>query len=274
MNQFDLSRFLYLYASFATLGQAIPKDNPVSFSEDSWNSLKKDAGAIKAQLGEFGLNVAAVSARRLEDVLDRGKQENGLIIFSQNDSTTINDLIKDIGMRVRDELDARVVIFIAPEKLAFYKQITPIFGNEVAQKFPSLAYEIEEAGKCLALDRSTASAFHSIRALEGAIRALARSLAIPDPVKAADRSWFKSLHAISNEMSQRWPTAAERMSGDGRFFEEAHAALAAMQNPYRNATMHLDQKYTEEEAKDILNLVKAFMRKLTSRLDEDGLPLA
>ena len=30
--------------------------------------------------------------------------------------------------------------------------------------------------------------------------------------------------------------------GDGQTFDEMYATLAAMQNPWRNATMHLDQK--------------------------------
>jgi hypothetical protein len=61
---------------------------------------------------------------------------------------------------------------------------------------------------------------------------------------------------------------------DGQFFEEAYAALAAIQNPYRNATMHLDQKYTPEEARHVFEMVGGFMRKVSSRMDENGMPLA
>jgi hypothetical protein len=64
------------------------------------------------------------------------------------------------------------------------------------------------------------------------------------------------------------------MSGDGRFFEEAYAALAAMQNPYRNATMHLDQVYTEEGARDLFNIVGGFMKRIADRCDENGDPKA
>jgi len=49
----------------------------------------------------------------------------------------------------------------------------------------------------------------------------------------------------------KWPGSSNRLSGDGEFFDNAYAALAAMQNPWRNATMHLDQKYTTEEATHI-----------------------
>src|SRR5271168_5169670 len=104
----------------------------------------------------------------------------------------------------------------------YYSAEECLFGAEVAAKFPCVIYDIEEAGKCLALDRSTASAFHSIRCLEAGIRALSRCLTIPDPTRAADRSWFKSLKAVEDRMKIKWPNTSDRMSGDGRRFEDAH----------------------------------------------------
>jgi hypothetical protein len=82
------------------------------------------------------------------------------------------------------------------------------------------------------------------------------------------------LAAIKGELDRRWPTTNSRMSSDGRFFEEAYAALAAMQNPWRNATMHLDQIFTVEAAHDLFNLVGGFMRRIADRLDENGDPKA
>ena len=64
------------------------------------------------------------------------------------------------------------------------------------------------------------------------------------------------------------------MNGDGRIFDEIYASLAAIQNPYRNATMHLDQKYTTDEAKHIFDIAGGLMKKIASRMDENGQPLA
>ena len=50
--------------------------------------------------------------------------------------------------------------------------------------------------------------------------------------------------------------------------------ISRFHNPWRNAIMHLDQKYTLEEARHIFEIVGGFMRKLASRMDENGLPLA
>lgn len=82
------------------------------------------------------------------------------------------------------------------------------------------------------------------------------------------------LKAIKGALDNKWPNSSDRMRGDGEIFEDLYAALSGMQNPWRNATMHLDQKYTQEEAQHVFDVVKGFMRRLARRCNEDGLPLA
>jgi hypothetical protein len=41
-----------------------------------------------------------------------------------------------------------------------------------------------------------------------------------------------------------------------------------------NPTMHVESKYTDEEAEHIFIAVRGFMKKLASRMDESGQPLA
>ena len=36
--------------------------------------------------------------------------------------------------------------------------------------------------------------------------------------------------------------------------------------------MHVDKKYTEEEAEQIFSVVTSFMKKIASRMDEQGCP--
>ena len=64
------------------------------------------------------------------------------------------------------------------------------------------------------------------------------------------------------------------MSGDGALFEDLRASLEAVRNPWRNATMHIEKKYTDDEAEHIFVAVKGFMKKLASRCDEMGEPKA
>jgi hypothetical protein len=82
------------------------------------------------------------------------------------------------------------------------------------------------------------------------------------------------LQTLKQKIDERWPGSSSRLNGDGEFFDNAYAALAAMQNPWRNATMHLDQKYNREDATNILHTVNSFMTRIGVRMDESGNPLA
>src|SRR5258706_4190371 len=173
------------------------------------------------------------------------------------------------------ELKHKLVYAIASSKAEYYESKNPLYGKQVGAAFPSLAYEIDQAGKCYACDLSTASAFHSIRCLEAGIRAISRCLGIPDPTKAREKSSKFLLDEIENTgMKPQWPNASAKMTGDGKIFDELHGSLAAIQNPYRNSTMHLDAVYNGPDALYIFQVVKGLMTRIASRMDENGLPLA
>jgi hypothetical protein len=180
----------------------------------------------------------------------------------------------DIYSRLKDELSGLNLLHLEGWASSFYEAGSSLFGAQVVNAFPGISYDIGEAAKCHALQRFTASSFHSIRCLEAAIRAMARCLDVPDPTKANDRNWGNMLSAVKGKIDAKWPGSSTRLNGDGRFFDEAYAALAAIQNPWRNATMHLDQKYSMEESRHILDVVGGLMKKLASRMSELGEPKA
>jgi hypothetical protein len=80
------------------------------------------------------------------------------------------------------------------------------------------------------------------------------------------------LKPIKDQIDRRWPTAADRFKGDGRTFEELHASLAAFKSPYRDSTMHLQEKYTEEEARYFFEMIRGLMTKIAEKMDENGRP--
>jgi hypothetical protein len=172
------------------------------------------------------------------------------------------------------ELKLKLVYVIDSSKSEYYEPKSPLFGVEVDMKFPSIISEIDQAGKCYACDLTTASVFHSIRCLEAGIRAVCRCLGMNDPTKASDRNWSNIRKDIQNKIEQKWPASSGRMSGDAQLFDEIYGSLAGMQNPYRNATMHLDATYTAPEAIHILEVVKGLMNRIAFRMDEQGQPLA
>jgi hypothetical protein len=167
------------------------------------------------------------------------------------------------------------LLALATQERNLFDPTFPLFGEEFAAKFKTQGiFELDEAAKCLALGRPTAAVFHLMRIMELGIRVLALCLGVPDPVKPADRSWAIFLKRIWGAIELKWPTTSDRMTGDGAFFESLYASLDAAKNPWRNGTMHIENKFTDAEAANMFAAVKGFMMKLASRCDEDGEPKA
>jgi hypothetical protein len=114
-----------------------------------------------------------------------------------------------------------------------------------------------------------------MRIMEIGLRAMARSLGIPDPTKGWERNWGSMLRAIKGAMDAR--IAANSVPwrpGDQEIFDEAYAQADSVRLAWRNPTMHVEKTYTDEKADDIYHLVRGYMRTLADRLDENGDPRA
>lgn len=239
-------------------------DMPAQRDEQYIQMLLNQVKNIRSELDN--LQMGGVSVFLALERLEASLKFNG-------NSQFIAQYITAFKKILLDELSGSYVMTLSHLEQRLFKQSEPLFGEEVAEGFKSLTYEIDEIGKCLALGRSTAAAFHMLRCLEAAMRAISRCLSIPDPIKGSDRSWARALDKINGEIEKRWPKVT-RVNGDGALFEKYHATLVAMANPYRNATMHLEDKYTEAEARSLLELVRGYIQRVAARMDEDGNPNA
>jgi hypothetical protein len=262
MKEFYLDNLLLLAKEMGRLGEHYATNNPSEILDEKTQKENKKEMANHAQnLGELDLHVCRIQCERVSNSFD---QEPGQIA----------KMIVQLSQTMLDECSLRSFMALSPKEAEFTFPRKPLFGEEVEKKFPGAAFEIEEAGKCLGLSRPTASAFHLMRTLEIGIAAAARCLNIPDPIKPSQRNWGAVLKTIKDELDQRAKATlpAPWADPDKAFFEEVYVSLDAVRNPWRNSTMHVESKYTEEEAEHIFIAVRAFMRKLASRMDESGEP--
>jgi len=208
--------------------------------------------------------VTLITAREIEEIIETKDLSRG----------DLARRLSELGNTLRRELQLTPLFVLDTGKQRYYNPREPLFGSGVEAKFVTVVFELDEAAKCLAFSRPTASVFHLMRLMEMAVRAVARCLQIPDPINPADRSWGSVLKKIRDGIDGKWPTVAARLAGDGEIFESLYASLDAVKNPWRNATMHPANKYTDEEAEHIFMAVRGFMMKLASRCDENGDPKA
>lgn len=184
-----------------------------------------------------------------------------------------SDDIEVISERVYDELQNTLFIHIDHDRARFFNLGDASFGEDVVIACPTAAFEIDEAAKCLALSRPTACVFHLMRTMEIGIKAVAKCLSVPDPTKPSNNNWGQILQKIKAATDAK--TAANSWQNeDKQFFEEIHATLNTVRSAWRNTTMHVENKYSYEEAENIFATVKFYMQTISKRMDETGAPLA
>jgi hypothetical protein len=236
--------------------------------------LVDDPVAVETMRGrarELQSSLLTLGTRQTSKAADR------LIHAVSGDSFSNPELVslhREIDSRLTDELSDITLLTLSSKERDFFEPPDPLFGVEFEAKFPSALFELDEAGKCFALGRATAAVFHLMRMMEIGVRAVARSLQISDPTRPAEKNWGNILREVKSGIAVKWPNAAALAVGDGKVFGALHASLDAVKNPWRNSTMHVENKYTDEEAEHIFFAVKGFMKNLASRMDENGLPLA
>lgn len=234
--------------------------------EDAKNltaDLIKDSKALQGELRALGAKVTEMTVIDFIKVL-----ESGEITFRD-----LGRYAEQIDATIKRELSLVSLFTLDQAQVKLFEGDPPLFGKTVADKFPSVVFEVGEVGKCLAIKRATAAVFHLMRITEIGINAVRQSLAIPDPIRGGDRNWGAILRLIKAEMVRR-SDAKLWKNNDKEFFESAYACLDAIKGAWRNTTMHVENKYNDEEAEDILAAVRAFMRTLSGRLDEQGVPIA
>jgi hypothetical protein len=208
---------------------------------------------ILSECEHVGLKYSVMHARRLCE-----KIESGTLISFEEMKCDVTELRK----RMHDELKSKTYLLIPEIEADFYKADQP-FGEVVENSFPSAAYDIAEASKCIALDRPTACVFHLMRAIEFGLRELARSIKGQDLYSS---NWNKSLNDFDSALNElRFAIQAntkakpEGWEKQERFLSEASALLRNVKNTWRNKVMHIEKKYTSGEAISIFETSKKFM---------------
>jgi hypothetical protein len=173
---------------------------------------------------------------------------------------TILKTFGELGNMVQLELQTKTFMYIPQEKIKYFNDARSLFGQSTLDKFPSVISEVEEAGKCYAAGRNTATVFHLLRVTEAGLKAIAKELSIPTDT---NRSWDSILKKIKSAAEVQHPRD-EWTS----FYTDLVGRMHAIKDAWRNPTMHIEKVYGSEEALDIFNVVLSFMRHLATKLNE------
>jgi hypothetical protein len=159
----------------------------------------------------------------------------------------------------KDDIGGLSCIHVADP--ALYESKEP-FGPDVTAKFPNTITDLQEASKCHALNLSTASVFHLMRALDAAMRDFIAALRASVP---QDRDWQSYLNASMKPWDGCRPPTNQN-GPESRKWHWRHRTCTTVKLAWRNGVMHPRDSYSPEEAREVYDAVKTFIRHLTTVL--------
>lgn len=199
-------------------------------------TLKPGLETVREECVKLQLKGSYASLYRMLQVLD---EPHGTLRGLADDASELHG-------RLVDELKYTTCFALEGRTEQLYRA-EHLLGKEVAERFPTTAVDIEEAGKCLAFDRATACVFHLMRVMEVGLRALAKSLNDPRLDPKTNPTWHNILKKGDEELQKPIAQRAPEWVADDHFFSEAQANLRAVQYAWRNPTMHVEINYDNEK---------------------------
>jgi len=154
---------------------------------------------------------------------------------------------------------------IPADKLPYFETPRREFGEDIIARFNAIGSDVEEAGRCYAAGRDTASVFHLMRIMEVGLRTLGKSLNDPRLEPKRNPSWDAILKKCDEELLKAAKDRSPEWRQDDVFFSTATANLRAVKDAWRNPTMHVEQDYNEQSASEIWFVVRTFMRHLATK---------
>lgn len=244
------SNLAYIAKSIHELKTIFLNITSLNLPDDRWDLIDFQLQELAHLCEVFGLNLTILKANRMLRVLNEYKSNSEL--FTQD--------IHALNERFEDELSEIILHRVPPSRIRYYKQIS-LFGEKVANSFFSACSDIEEAGTCLSLGMATASVFHSMRVMEVGLRAIEKSLKIK-----TQPNWGASIAEMNKLIDPKTSTLTKE---EISFYADCVAHLSTVKTAWRNPTMHVEKRYTIEEAEGILNAVKSFMFHISGKLMDD-----
>lgn len=163
----------------------------------------------------------------------------------------LREALSTFRRTMQAELETKIYFVLRADLYPYFGMKLP-FGEQVNAKFPNTSDDLENSAKCLAFEQPTASVFHLMRAMEASVGALCAKLEIAN----TDRVWGLLLSDLHKKI-EAMPKSKERSA-----WSEAHSNLYQVKEAWRNETMHPKQTYTTEQAREVFEATKTFMRQL------------
>lgn len=247
---FRASRFIKVMETTARLAMTV-QIKVVPQSSVFRECMAEDLDSLAEQLGELGMGRQQALALELSEFIRKHEK-----LPSLRGITQLRDL-------VHHDLERWSFLPMSPASAAYFEPKEPLFGDDVLAQFPGVWQDIEEAGKCLALSRWTASVFHLMRVLEHGLPWMANRAGITEDLSY--ENWHNIIERIQSRIADigtwsKGPVKQEAL----RAYSDTATEFAYFKDAWRNHVAHKRLSFDEAGAKRVFSHVKAFMQQLAT----------
>lgn len=234
---------------------------PYLLALQDFHKLKNAVVEIEQIATDARLESTRVAANRTAQMLSNiGYPPNlaeGISYNSVGCRGMFNHLL-DILSRLRDDCSSHLYFQISPGAAPMVQPNSAPFGQEVEKKFVGAIEDIDEAARCLALERATACIFHVMRVLEIAVCVVANKIGA-NTIDEHGRGlpWG----VIANNMKSvidKMPKGSDQQTS----WYRVQSYLEVVNRAWRTPTAHPKQTYTIVEAQKVFEATRTFMQEL------------
>jgi hypothetical protein len=176
--------------------------------------------------------------------------------ISKADGMTLGELTRslhELNNTIHREMQSYSFFHMPFTQAKYYKK-NMLLGARVAIRFPTTEFDVIEAGNCYAMGRATACVFHLMRVMEVGVQTFGEVLGVQ---LAVDKNWQCILDEVNKAIKRLPPKDSATVE-----LSQVAAHLYNVKIAWRNQVMHPHDKYTMDEAKDLLGHVESFMKTL------------
>ncbi len=208
-------------------------------------------------LDELNLQVTQRASSELRELYNT--------LSEKDEDTVLNtyqaDRLKSIMGRITPTLEAEIQGFnayvVTPKRIEtsrLLSDVASLFAPEVFARLPQIArYDLDEAGKCTAFERPTASAFHLLRATESVLKT------------------FYCLHVKRGRVTLMWGPMVQSLQGVRKLSNSKDLPilfnnLDNIRRSFRNPTQHPEKIYEIQEVLDLWGLCIDVINRMAKSL--------
>jgi hypothetical protein len=200
----------------------------------------------------YNLRVTVSASRTMSELIEKLQNTDNNYLLSSEDAINLNEAIEQIDPVLRAESLITSAFILTEKRMDLNKlmnDVPALFSQGTFNKLPDIAqYDFKEAGKCIALERPTAAAFHILRATESVLKQFYINTVKPNCTD--NLMWGPMTDTLRKRQSS--------------LSEELLHHLDHIRESFRNPTQHPEKIYTLDEAQDLFSLCEDVVNRMVS----------